>query len=138
MTGKAKVQQLNCAKGKASTLSVMNNIDTWTDVFILLLPEQWITEKGQWPMALNYNMFLPCLDRAKSANYLHMSRRCAARTIKKYHDGILCIVALINSRPLEIINVYAPNKVEALAFLTTHRLVRASRLAGVFNAHHFN
>lgn len=69
-TGIANVQQLTCAKGKASTLSAVNDINQSTDILILLLQEPWITETHQSPTAKNYDILVPTADVAKCATYV--------------------------------------------------------------------
>lgn len=62
--------------------------------------------------------------------------RDALRTIIGSQDYILAIIVLINDNPMELINVYAPNKVEAPCFLATDQALRDSLLAGDFNPNH--
>lgn len=49
MTGIAKVEQLNCGKGKASPYPPIDYINTSTEVVNCTLQERWITDNGQPP-----------------------------------------------------------------------------------------
>lgn len=135
-TGIAEVEQLNCAKDKASTILVNHNIETSTEVFILRLEKPSITENEQPPKAVKYEMFSACSDKPKYPTYVRKDLGCALHSIIRSQDCILAIAVLINDNHMKFIDVYASNKVEAPAFLATHHPLRDSLLAGDFNAHH--
>lgn len=69
-TGIAKVQQLNCAKGKAWTLSVIDTADQSTDIPILLLQDPWLASDGRPPHAINYDLLVPTCDAPRCATYV--------------------------------------------------------------------
>lgn len=58
------------------------------------------------------------------------------QTINNNQDYLLAISLTINTRRMEFINVYAPNKTEAVKFRINDKLMKDSIMAGDFNAHH--
>lgn len=126
---------MNCAEGKATTVSGFHNINTSTKGFILLHQESSITENRQSPKAHNKDMFLPYLHKPKCTTYVQKDLEGAWQPIIQYHDCILAISLLTNDKPMQFFNVHASKKVEAPVSLATHRPQHESLLAGDFNTH---
>lgn len=136
LTGIDKVQQMNCAKGQASTTSAINNIDNSTDVLILLMKEPWITSTGQPPHSKNYDMLLPTNNYPKCPTYVRKQIGLRRFIHKKDSDSILSTIIHINHRPMEITNVYTPTKSEVTPFLVNHIPLPNAYIAEDINAHH--
>ncbi|KAL0630658.1 hypothetical protein Q9L58_010491 [Maublancomyces gigas] len=136
LTGKAKVQQLNCGKGKSLTIAAKNNIDMSTDILLTLRQEPWITDKGQPPHAINCDMLFPTETNAKFVTYIRKNLGFHSRISATYKECILSMTATIGNATSEFINVYAPNKKETQNFLEKHKPFADFFLAGDFNTQH--
>lgn len=87
-TGIAKVQQLNCATEKASTLSAINDIDTFKDTFDLLLQESWLINNGQSPSSTNYDLCLPPGANPRCDTYVSKDMKLNAQWIAHHTQCI--------------------------------------------------
>lgn len=136
LTGIAKVRQLNCAKGKASTLSAIHHSDTSPDILILLLQDPWITSNRQSPHTVNYHMLLPTSDHPKCATYITKHLYLSPGIFHTHLNCILSVGITINKTTHKFTNIYSRNKKAANAFLTSHLPLANALVAGDFNANH--
>lgn len=136
LTGIAKVQQLNCATGKASTLSAINDLDTSTDTLVLILQEPWLTNSGQPPSSTNYDLFLPPGKNPRCATYTRKDLGLNARRIAHHKQTIVSVAIDLPQTTMEIINIYAPSGNETNSFLTNYTPTTNALIGGDFNVHH--
>src|SRR5258706_2252770 len=68
--GTAQAQQLNCAKGKASTLSVLHSLESSNDIVFLMLQEPWIDDDGSPPSARGFTIHTPLPVNARCVTYV--------------------------------------------------------------------
>lgn len=73
LTGIAKAQQLNCVNGPATTISAIEEADSSTNIIFLFLQEPWITNSGQPPSSINYDIFTLPGPRPQCATYIRKS-----------------------------------------------------------------
>ncbi|KAL0630710.1 hypothetical protein Q9L58_010443 [Maublancomyces gigas] len=138
LTGIAKVQQLNCANGKASTISAINDIDESPNILLMLLQEPCITDNSQPPHAINYDLLLPTQKNAKYGTYIRKNIGLQPTIRSTYEDCILSITATIGKMTAEFMNVYAPSKKEIQKLTEKDKPLTDCLLAGDFNTHHLD
>lgn len=136
LTGRAKVQQLNCAKGKATTFSAIHDINLSTDILLLFLQEPWLSDNGEPPLPKQDVLFTPSLKISKNAMYLHKDLNLQQRLISLYTTCAMAISIILSGKSTEIINLYTPTKKETEQFLQDHRPLHPAPVTGDFNAHH--
>lgn len=103
----AIVQQSNCAKLKALTFSVIYNIDTSRNNFILQLHDPWIAENGQRPMALHLRLIFTMREQAKIRHQHRQKPQICSSVINTYLNYVLAIAVDIYATAMEITNLDA-------------------------------
>lgn len=137
-TGIAKAQQLKCAEGKGATISGIRDINNSTNIFICILQGQWITETGQPPHGLNYDLITPTSEKPKCATYVRKDLELKPQTTSTFKNCILKVTLRCRNKPMECINIYAPSMLEPKQFLPDYTPNKDSYLTGDFNNYHPN
>lgn len=130
------MKQLNCNKGKTTTISAIQDIDTSTDIIFLLLQDPWLTILVQLPSSDLYDLILPPRDSPRCATYVKKDLNLNPRTLASANQSILSIFVDIADTIIELINVYAPSGIAANQFLEDHRRFDNSGISGDLNYHH--
>lgn len=132
----AKLQQLNCNKGKTTTISAIQDIDASTDIIFLLLQDRWLPISVQPPSSNLYDLLLPPGDSPRCATYVRKDPNLNPKTLASANQSILSILVDIADTIIELINVYAPSGIAANQLLKDHRRYDNSVTSGDLNYHH--
>lgn len=98
------MQELYYAKGQASTISAIQDLDSSSNI-LTLLNEPWISNTGLLLVSANYKMFYPttspkCITCIKKELNLHPS------VLSSYDDSILSLWNYTHLGLVGIVNVY--------------------------------
>lgn len=105
LTDEARVQYLNCVKGKAYTDSALEEADKSTDILLLLLQEPCTNGNGQPPFALHCDHFCSTGNKTKSVTYIRKNLNLNPRNITPLNHSIKKAIT-INHKSVNIYNVY--------------------------------
>lgn len=105
---------------------------------MLLLQEPGITNTGRPPSANQFEGFFPCNHRPKAAIYVRKGYNLHPKVIMTSGDNAISVAVTIRGQRTEIINVYAPRKIETKEALAKNLPLPNCHLGGDFNTHHAN
>jgi len=133
------VQLLNCARGQATTISVLQDFGKKPENLICLLQEPWWDRNGHPPTLPGFDTFTPSPTKPRCATYVRRTSGLTATTVFTAQDSFLgtTITTLHNQKTFTLFNFYSPGRAEPLAaILPTLKLPTDCLLMGDFNAHH--
>lgn len=131
------MQHLNCAKGQASTDSVINDAEAYKDIFILFLQELWTDGNRKIPPSQNYIDFTPTGTFPKCGPYIRIDLDLKVRNITRYANHSLKITIIINDTNIDLMNIYTPRRARPIAdLLPTLKQAHNAYLDGDWNANH--
>src|SRR6266566_51566 len=136
LPGTAQAQQLNCAKGKASTLSVLHSLESSNDIVFLMLQEPWIDDDGSPPSVRGFTLHTPVPINPRCATYVRKDVGLQPRLVSSFSDTVISLLLTFPMGEVEIMNVYGSPPKELAKFLSTYKPYRNFYLAGDFNIHH--
>jgi hypothetical protein len=133
------VQLLNCARGQATTISVLQDFAKKPENLICLLQEPWCDRHGNPPSLPGFDIFTPVPTKPRCVTYIRRTPGITTTTVFTAQDSFLgtTITTSYNQKTFTLFNFYSPGRAEPLAaILPTIRLPRDCLLMGDFNAHH--
>ena len=133
------VQLLNCARGQATTISVLQDFAAKHENLILLLQEPWCDRHGNPPSLPGFDIFTPSSSKAKCVTYIRQTQGLTGTTVFTAQDSFLgtMITTPHNQKTFALSNFYSPGRAEPLAtILPTLKLPNDCLLMGDLNAHH--
>jgi hypothetical protein len=133
------VQLLNCARGQATTISVIQDFAQKHENLILLLQEPWCDRHGNPPSLPGFDTFTPSSMKPKCVTYVRHTPGLTATTVFTAQDSFLgtMITTPHDQKTFTLFNFYSPGLAESLAaILPTLKLPNDCLLMGDFNAHH--
>jgi hypothetical protein len=135
------VQLLNCARGQAMTISVLQDFIWHNENLILLLQEHWTNRYGHPPTLSDFDTFSPTPLKPKCVTSVRHSTGLTATTTFTAQDSFLgtTITSTLQSKTttITLFNFNSPGRVEPIAsLLPTIPVPKECILMGDFNAHH--
>jgi hypothetical protein len=133
------VQLLNCARGQATTISVLQDFAKKPENLICLLQEPWCDRHGNPPSLPGFDIFTPIPTKPRCVTYVRRTPGITTTTVFTAQDSFLGtpITTPYNQKSFTLFNFYSPGRAEPLAaILPTLRLPRDCLLMRDFNAHH--
>jgi ribonuclease HI len=133
------VQLLNCARGQATTISVLQDFAKKPENLICLLQEPWCDRHGNPPSLPGFDIFTPSPIKPRCATYVRHIPSLIATTVFTAQDSFLgtTITSSYNQKTFTLFNFYSPGRAEPLAaILPTLKLPNDCLLMGDLNAHH--
>jgi len=133
------VQLLNCARGQATTISVLQDFAAKHENLILLLQEPWCDRHGNPPSLPGFDIFTPSSTKPKCVTYIRHTLALTATTVFTAQDSFLgtMITTPHDQKTFTLFNFYSPGRAEPLAtILPTLKLPNDCLLMGDLNTHH--
>ena len=133
------VQLLNCARGQATTISVLQDFAKKPENLICLVQEPWWDRHGYPPSLPGFDTFAPSLIKPRRVTYICRTPGLTATTVFTAQDSFLgtTITTTCNQKTFTLFNFYSPGRAEPLAaILPTLKLPTDCLLMGDFNTHH--
>jgi len=133
------VQLLNCARGQATTISVLQDFAKKPENLICLLQEPWWDRHGYPPSLPGFDTFSPSLIKPRCVTYIRRTPGLTATTVFTAQDSFLgtMITTSCNQKTFTLFNFYSPGRAEPLAaILPTLKVPTDCLLMGDFNAYH--
>lgn len=123
---RVQVQQLTCARKPATTDSVISDIDSSTDILILLLQERWTNSRARPPPpSKNYDIYTPTNCFPKCATYIQKNINIQARNVTAFGNHSMKITITNNKSDIDIFNIYSSGRflhiTKILQHLSPHR-----------------
>lgn len=81
-------------------------------------------------------MFAPTNEKPKCVTYVRKNIGLLPEIHQSMDNYALSITITLENKRMEVINIYAPTKTEAMRFLLNHHPLPDTLLAGDFNIHH--
>jgi len=135
------VQLLNCARGQATTISVLQDFAKKPENLICLLQEPWCDRHGQPPSLPGFNSFTPTPIKPKCVTYVRQIPGLTASTFFTSKDSFLATTITSSwngqTNTFTLFNLYSPGRPEPVAALLPALTLPADcLLMGDLNAHH--
>jgi len=133
------VQPLNCARGQATTISVLQDFAKKPENLICLLQEPWCDRHGNPPSLPGFDTFTPSPTKSRCVTYVRHTSSLTATTVFTAQDSFLgtTITTPHNQKTFTLNNFYSPERAEPLAAIIPDlKLPNDCLLMGDLNAHH--
>jgi len=133
------MQLLNCARGQATTISVLQDFAAKHENLILLLQDPWCDRHGNPPSLPGFDIFTHSSTKPKCVTYIPQTPGLTGTTVFTAQDSFLgtMITTPHNQKTFTLFSFYSPGWAETLAtILPTLKLPNDCLLMGDLNAHH--
>src|ERR1700738_2709829 len=129
----------NCAKGHATTVSILQSASADHQCLFLLLQEPWLEPSGSPPHHPNFDCYYPT-KKPRCVTYVRKHRSIDTHTSFSHSNSYIGLsVSLPNQDNFTIYNFYSPGRSQSFVdLITTRNFIPASPsvIIGDFNSHH--
>ncbi|KAH0605310.1 uncharacterized protein H6S33_004532 [Morchella sextelata] len=133
----ALAQQLNCARSKIITKAVVEEAETDSSIFFLLLQEPWTSTEGYPPESNLFYLFTASNTNTKCAKYVRKHANLKSKHHYTHDNFIVSITVEIQNKKTQILNIYSPGRSGPFAQIAnTIQTLDNCLVMGDFNCHH--
>ncbi|KAH0612049.1 uncharacterized protein H6S33_010101, partial [Morchella sextelata] len=133
----ALAHQLNCARSELITKPAVEEAETDSSIFFLLLQEPWTSTEGYPPESNLFYLFTASNTNTKCATYVRKHTNLKPKHHYTHDNFIVSITVEIQNKRTQILNIYFPGRSGPFAQIAnTIQTLDNCVVMGDFNCHH--
>ncbi|KAH0611496.1 uncharacterized protein H6S33_010761 [Morchella sextelata] len=133
----ALAHQLNCARSELITKAVVEEAETDSSIYFLLLQEPWTSAEGYPPESNLFYIFTASNTNTKCATYVRKHANLKPKHHYTYDNFIVSITVEIQNKKTQILNIYSPGRSGPFTKIAkTIQTLDNCLVMGDFNCHH--
>ncbi|KAH0604560.1 uncharacterized protein H6S33_006937, partial [Morchella sextelata] len=133
----ALAHQLNCARSELITKAAVEEAETDSSIYFLLLQEPWTSAEGYPPESNLFYIFTASNTNTKCATYVRKHANLKPKHHYTHDNFIISITVEIQNKKTQILNIYSPGRSGPFAQIaSTIQTLDNCLVMGDFNCHH--
>ncbi|KAH0603152.1 uncharacterized protein H6S33_008156, partial [Morchella sextelata] len=133
----ALAHQLNCARSELITKAAVEEAETDSSIYFLLLQEPWTSAEGYPPESNLFYIFTASNTNTKCATYVRKHANLKPKHHYTHDNFIVSITVEIQNKKTQILNIYSPGRSGPFAQIAkTIQTLDNCLVMGDFNCHH--
>ncbi|KAH0603025.1 uncharacterized protein H6S33_008029, partial [Morchella sextelata] len=129
--------QLNCARSELITKAVVEEAETDSSIYFLLLQEPWTSAEGYSPESNLFYIFTASNTNSKCAKYVRKHANLKPKHHYTHDNFIVSITVETQNKKTQILNIYSPGRSGPFAQIAkTIQTLDNCLVMGDFNCHH--